>query len=131
MFPPPGCFLSALVPFYPTVKFGVGWEAVAHLRIGIGNPGWIEAEVFADIAAGFVAVLFGDGIVERELGFAPGRVDFDGDSNGGTQKDAVFALFDDEEISFFESEAPAEFGGDDEGSAFTDFGCVQGPADLP
>jgi hypothetical protein len=91
-------------------------------RVGVPNFGGVEAEFFTDGAAGLVVILFGDGVIEEELGFALGGVDFDGDGDGGTQEYAVFALFGDEEVSFFEGEALAEFGGDDEGSSFADAG---------
>jgi hypothetical protein len=106
------------VAFYPSVELGVGGQAGAHLWIGVGDFGGVEAELFANGAAGFVVVLFGEGVVEEKLGLALRRVDFDGDCDGGAQKDAVLTRFGDEQIALFQGETLAEFGGNDEGSAF-------------
>ena len=93
---------------------------------GVGDLTGIKAEIVADGATGAVVVLFGDGVVEQELGFALGRVDFDGDGDSGAQEDAVLALFCDEEIALFQGEALAEFGGDDEGSTFAELSSIHG-----
>jgi hypothetical protein len=116
----------APITLYPPIELGVGREAVSHLWIGVGDFGGIKAEFFTDGAAGLVVILFGERVVEEKLGFALGRVDFDWDRDRGAQEDSVLALFGDEQVTFFEGEALAEFGGDDEGSAFSELGGVHG-----
>ena len=115
-------FFSPPIPFYPPIEFGIRGEAIAHLRVGVANFCRFKAELVADVAAGLVVVLFSDGIVEGEFGFALGGVDFYGDGNGRAEEDAILALFSDEQVAFFKGEALAEFGRDHEGSAFPDFG---------
>jgi hypothetical protein len=87
--------------FHLSRKLTARWEIVAVNVFGIGNRGRVETEVFADGPTGPIVVLFGDGVVQQELGFALGGVDFDGHGDGGAEEDAVFALFRDEEVAFF------------------------------